>query len=82
MLNKILLKLLKQGVAIDPLREDAFETPSYYTGYILPLRYLLALRYLKHKYTVLDEFRQEGVFPVTVEIACSNKSSIVSIIHR
>ncbi|MCK5895478.1 MAG: hypothetical protein KAG20_01670 [Cocleimonas sp.] len=67
MLNKILLKLLKQGVAIDPLREDAFETPSYYTGYILPLRYLLALRYLKHKYTVLDEFRQEGVFPVTVE---------------
>ncbi len=64
MLNKILLNLLQQNKTINPLQDDAFEVPSYYKGYILPLRYWLAMRYLKHKVIVLDEFREEGIYPV------------------
>ena len=67
MLNKILLTLLQKNTSIDPLQSDAFEAPSYYKGYILPLRYLLAMRYLKHKRILLDQFRDEGIFPVPVD---------------
>jgi hypothetical protein len=63
MLNKILLILL-QKTAINPLETDAFEAPSHYKGYILPLRYVLAMRYLSHKRAVLDTFRTDGIFPV------------------
>lgn len=64
MLNKILLTLLQKNPFLEPLQSDAFEAPSHYKGYILPLRYLLAMRYLKHKRIILNEFREEGVFPV------------------
>ena len=67
MLNKILFNLLQQNAAINPLQDDAFEVPSTYKGYILPLRYLLAMHYLKHKVRVLDEFREEGLYPVPVD---------------
>jgi hypothetical protein len=66
MLNKILLNLLQKKPIIEPLQSDVLEAPSHYTGYILPLRYLLAMHYLKHKRIVLDEFRDEGIFPVPV----------------
>ena len=67
MLNKILLNLLQKKPIIEPLKSDVFEAPSHYTGYILPLRYLLAMRYLKHKRIVLNEFRNEGIFPVSMD---------------
>jgi hypothetical protein len=68
MLNKILcVALLDKKNAIKPLQSDAFETPVYYKGYILPLRYLLAMHYLKHKVAVLETFRDEGVYPVPEE---------------
>ncbi len=67
MLNKILLSFLQKNTSIKPLQSDAFEAPSYYKGYILPLRYLLAMRYLKHKHIILDEFRDEAIFPITVD---------------
>ena len=67
MLNKILLNLLQQNKVVHPLQSDAFEAPSYYKGYILPLRYLLAMRYLKHKAAVLDTFRKEGIYPIPVD---------------
>jgi hypothetical protein len=66
MLNKILLTLLQQAT-IDPLQGDAFEVPSFYKGYILPVRYVLAMRYLSHKRALLDTFRAEGVFPVPTD---------------
>ena len=67
MLNKILLNYLHKNRAINPLQDDAFEAPSYYKGYILPLRYLLAMHYLKHKVAVLEAFREEGIYPVPVD---------------
>ncbi|MCK5918337.1 MAG: hypothetical protein KAG34_07920, partial [Cocleimonas sp.] len=67
MLNKILLNLLQKNRAVNPLQDDVFETASHYQGYILPLRYFLAMRYLKHKGAVLNEFRKEGIYPVPVD---------------
>jgi len=65
MLNKILrAALLDKSSVINPLQSDAFETPAHYKGYVLPLRYLLAMRYLKYKHTILETFRNEAVFPV------------------
>lgn len=64
MINKILLNLLQSNMITDPLQGDVFEVPSFYTGYILPFRYLLAMRYLKHKRVILDEFCDEGIFPI------------------
>ena len=63
MLNKIIANILQKSATIDPVQHDEFEFPSHYSGFILPLRYLLAMRYLKHKQAVLEEFREEGIFP-------------------
>jgi hypothetical protein len=67
MLNKILLNLVQQNMAVNPLQDDTFEAPSYYKGYVLPLRYLLAMRYLKHKAALLNEFREEGIYPIPAD---------------
>lgn len=64
MLNKILHALIDQQSAVDPLQSDNYEYPSHYEGYILLVRYLLAMSYLKHKKQVLESFREESVFPV------------------
>ncbi len=63
MLNKILFATLQKATAMTPLQSDIYEQAEQYKGYILPVRYGLAMRYLKHKRIVLDEFREEGVFP-------------------
>ncbi len=44
--------------------DDIFEEPSSYKGWIYPLRYLLALRYLKQKQKVLAWFRSQKIYPV------------------
>ena len=64
MLNKILFAFLNKGTIPNPAQTDDYEQPNTYKGYILPLRYLLALRYLKQKRSVLEGFRKEGVFPI------------------
>ncbi len=63
MLNRILFSTLQNSTSLSPLSSDIYEQPEQYKGYILPMRYWLAMRYLKHKRAVLDEFREEGVFP-------------------
>ncbi|HIO91929.1 MAG TPA: hypothetical protein EYG68_03685 [Leucothrix mucor] len=64
MLNKILFALLQSSsAAMKPLQSDPYEQPSQYKGYILPIRYWLAMRYLKYKRGVLNEFREAGIFP-------------------
>ena len=67
MLNKTLLAFLTKP---DPLlasamTEDAFENPGTYKGSIYPLRYLLALRYLKLKKNVLASFRKQKIYPIS-----------------
>ncbi|RTZ66350.1 MAG: hypothetical protein DSZ29_02975 [Aquificaceae bacterium] len=63
MLNKILFATLEKATKMSALHSDIYEQASQYKGYILPVRYSLAIRYLKHKCAVLDEFREEGIFP-------------------
>ena len=43
---------------------DDFEKPRNYKGWIYPVRYLLALRYLKIKQKTLVSFRDNKVFPI------------------
>ncbi len=65
MLNQIILSQLsrhpEKSVA---MQYDAFEDASQFQGWIYPLRYLLALRYLKTKQKTLDWFRQNKIYPV------------------
>ena len=63
MLNKILFATVQKATTMASLQDDVYEQPAQYKGYILPVRYLLAMRYLKHKRAVLNTFREEGVFP-------------------
>lgn len=66
MLNKSILSLLTQSIApdISAMTADAFEQPATYKGWVYPIRYLLAIRYLKQKQKVLNDFRRDKVYPI------------------
>jgi len=67
MIDSLLLKLIEQesnSEHIDPMGADKLEQPSFYVHWMLPLRYILAMRYLKHKKVVLEEFKTQGIYPV------------------
>ncbi len=65
MLNQIILsELSRQADKSLPMQGDAFEEASHYKGWIYPVRYLLALRYLKTKQKTLDWFRRNAIYPV------------------
>ncbi len=67
MIDSLLLKLVEQdsnSEYLDAMRADDFEQPQFYTHWVLPLRYLLAIRYLKHKKAVLETFKTQGIYPV------------------
>jgi len=67
MLNKIILTTIRNGIAsqMEAMQSDAFENPETYVGWIYPIRYLLALRYLKIKQQVLSECKLEKIYPIT-----------------
>ncbi len=68
MLNQLILSQLnKYPEKSLAMQNDAFEDASQYQGWIYPLRYLLALRYLKIKQKTLDWFRQNKIYPVPDE---------------
>ena len=46
------------------MQADAFESPKTYRQWIYPIRYCLALRYLKIKKNVLADFRYKKIYPV------------------
>ncbi|PID33759.1 MAG: hypothetical protein CR955_01190 [Thiotrichales bacterium] len=66
MLNKIILKLIthQSDTQVQAMTTDALEDPASYKGWIYPLRYLLALRYLKIKQQVLKNFRSQKIYPI------------------
>ena len=66
MLNKIILTLIESqpDAQIQAMSNDTFENPATYKGWIYPLRYLLALRYLKVKQRVLKGFRSQKIYPI------------------
>ena len=66
MLNKSILALLThpKAPAVNAMVVDAFEKPATYKGWVYPIRYLLALRYLKQKQKVLNDFRRDKVYPI------------------
>ena len=69
MLNKIILSLINQTSSpqADAMSIDAYENPQTYKGWIYPVRYFLAMRYLKLKQKVLAKFRNEKNYPITAE---------------
>ncbi|MGK0271040.1 MAG: hypothetical protein ACI88H_001693 [Cocleimonas sp.] len=66
MLNKIILAVIKrQNISKpDAMQSDTFENPATYIGWIYPIRYLLALRYLKVKQKTLADFRYKRIYPI------------------
>ena len=67
MIDSVLLKLVErhaENTTLDAMQSDSFEQPAFYSPWISPLRYLLAMRYLKHKSAILDSFAEQGIFPV------------------
>lgn len=65
MLNRIILALIQKSPAnVLAMQVDAFENPATYKSWIYPIRYLLALRYLKYKQIVLQSFRHKLIYPV------------------
>lgn len=66
MLNKIIITQIKKQTQnhVSAMLNDAFEEPATYKGWVYPLRYLLALRYLKQKQKVLAWFRSQKIYPV------------------
>ncbi|MEH6455691.1 MAG: hypothetical protein V7749_05180 [Cocleimonas sp.] len=66
MLNKIIWAVINRHSKSKPdaMQSDVFENPSTYSGWIYPIRYLLALRYLKTKQKVLAEFRHNKIYPI------------------
>ncbi len=66
MLNKIILTLIENqpSTQLQAMSTDVLENPATYKGWIYPLRYLLALRYLKNKQKVLQGFRSQKVYPI------------------
>jgi hypothetical protein len=72
MLNKIILTQIKHQSQnnvshTNAMISDVFEEPATYEGWIYPLRYLLALRYLKQKEKILAWFRSQKVYPILDE---------------
>ena len=91
MLNKIILAAINRANTSKPdaMQADAFENPTSYTGYIYPLRYLLALRYLKTKQKTLAHFRYKKEYPIAANDftnalieRLSNKQSSNQIKHN
>ena len=67
MLDSLLLKLVNnhtQDNTLDAMQADSFERPEFYSIWITPLRHLLAMRYLKHKALITQDFTEQGIFPV------------------
>jgi len=65
MLNQIILALIhKSPAVVKAMQSDDFEKPATYKGWIYPVRYLLALRYLKQKQKTLAQFRLKMIYPV------------------
>jgi len=67
MLDSILLKLIQQesnAPNLDPMQADSFERPSFYLHWITPVRHLLAMRYLKHKKSLLTAFTEQAIYPI------------------
>ena len=67
MLDSILLKLIQlesNAQHLDPMQADSFERPSFYVQWIMPVRHLLAMRYLKHKRALLSAFTEQAIYPV------------------
>ncbi len=69
MLNKIIASLISkpESPVVSAMGIDDFENPRTYKDWIYPLRYLLALRYLKQKQKVLKQFRDNKVYPISEE---------------
>ncbi len=67
MLNKIILTQIKtqNQFSVNAMLNDDFEEPQTYKTWIYPLRYLLALRYLKQKQKVLAWFRSQKIYPIS-----------------
>lgn len=67
MLDSLLLKIVNNhsdSKLLDAMQADSFERPDFYSPWIAPLRYLLTLRYLKHKTVVIASFTEQGIYPV------------------
>ena len=65
MLNKIILSVIhKDSLSINSMSSDRLESPASYKGWIFPLRYFLALRYLKIKQNVQESFRSNKIYPI------------------
>lgn len=68
MLNKIILFLLQKQQSstssVDAMQSDDFENPKTYKSYIYPLRYILAMRYLKIKQRVIKRFKEQKIYPI------------------
>jgi len=68
MLNRLLLSLVQKNTQqASAMRADDYENPASYRGWIYPLRFMLALRYLKHKQHILAWFRQQKTYPIKDE---------------
>ena len=67
MLNKIIYAtLLEKGISYaEAMRTDYYEKASSYSGWLYPIRYLLTLRYLKIKQTILADFRDKKIYPIS-----------------
>jgi len=67
MLNRIILAQIKKQAdqTVKAMVSDSFESPAAYKGWIYPLRFLLALRYLKQKQKILAEFRTQKIYPIS-----------------
>lgn len=66
MLNKIILATIHRESfsKLEAMKSDLFEASATYKGWLYPIRYLLALRYLKIKQTILSEFRDKKIYPI------------------
>ena len=67
MFDSLLLKLIRLEPNLqhlDPMQEDGFEQPSFYMQWIVPVRHLMAMRYLKHKKAILEAFTEQSIYPV------------------
>ena len=67
MIDTVLLKLVERHAEsnrLDAMQADSFERPDFYSHWVLPLRYLFAMRYLKHKRSILESFTEQGTYPV------------------
>ena len=66
MLNKIILATIRRegALKLDAMIPDIFEKTKTYRGWLYPFRYLLTLRYLKIKQSILAEFQNQKTYPI------------------